>query len=362
MGSARTFSLEQIRADGWFQRLGEDADQFSALCDAVGETVVAFTVIAGVRIAAVEIDPRFRDASRITFTLNDAPEEHQLPLGEMRRRLAATLAAEEPEPEALPEHPNAADLQSYLGFRTVLLAPFFGFSLLELTVEEGERDRIKIELDGEEDEVTLDELRRLLQSEVMRSARGHQGQRPFSLELDRVDLAEEAIESGDYEKVIELIGTWPGPLSVLFRTEERTTLKEEPRKAIVRALSALGQAYGALGNQEWAEDVFRLGIQWGQAIGGPVQGQICVALANLQREDGRFPHAIGLYRRALALGVERDEVLASMAECYFKSEKLLPGLLCATEASSLSEEVDTSAKKAAEELGEAWTAFLELTG
>ncbi len=45
MGS-REFPLDDVRADGWFERLGEGAPHFLDLCEVLSERTVAFAVVA----------------------------------------------------------------------------------------------------------------------------------------------------------------------------------------------------------------------------------------------------------------------------------------------------------------------------
>ena len=49
----RIFPLDEVRTDGWFERIGEEIGSFQALCEIVGERFFAFSVIAGARITAV---------------------------------------------------------------------------------------------------------------------------------------------------------------------------------------------------------------------------------------------------------------------------------------------------------------------
>jgi hypothetical protein len=46
-------SLEAIRTDGWFERIGEGIGSFQALCDIVGARFFAFAMITGARITSL---------------------------------------------------------------------------------------------------------------------------------------------------------------------------------------------------------------------------------------------------------------------------------------------------------------------
>ena len=119
MTDRRHYPLTTVSADGWFDKLGDNSPSFQQLCDAIGKQFLAYSVIAGVRITAVSIDPRSADASLVDFMLDDQ-EEHRLALGEFRRRVSATMLAEEPVPDRLAENPSAEDLQGFLGGRFLL--------------------------------------------------------------------------------------------------------------------------------------------------------------------------------------------------------------------------------------------------
>ena len=45
MSDRRTYPLEPIRADGWFARLATQGDHVKQLADAIGEHVLAFSII-----------------------------------------------------------------------------------------------------------------------------------------------------------------------------------------------------------------------------------------------------------------------------------------------------------------------------
>jgi tetratricopeptide (TPR) repeat protein len=86
---------------------------------------------------------------------------------------------------------------------------------------------------------------------------------------------------------------------MILRTPEGTAITDEPRRGIVRALGLLGSAYAALGRNDWAEDVLRLGIQWGGD--GAHGADLFRRLGEAYMLTERSGEAIGLLRRALAL-------------------------------------------------------------
>ena len=74
----------------------------------------------------------------------------------------------------------------------------------------------------------------------------------------------QALAAGDDERVIELLGAWPGPLSMLLRTSEGVALGADSRATLGDALGILGAAYTRTSRFDWADEVLRLGIQWAQ--------------------------------------------------------------------------------------------------
>ena len=69
MAKERTFSLSAVRTDGWFERIGEGIGSFQALCDIVGESFFAFSMITGVRITALTVDRRNPDNTLVDFVI-----------------------------------------------------------------------------------------------------------------------------------------------------------------------------------------------------------------------------------------------------------------------------------------------------
>jgi tetratricopeptide (TPR) repeat protein len=147
--------------------------------------------------------------------------------------------------------------------------------------------------------MTVDELRELVRDRIRTEADRYRAGAPSAIDLAAIPEAEAASREGRHERVVSLLGGWPGPLSMILRTPEGAAIIDEPRRAIVRALGLLGSAYAALGRNDWAEDVLRLGIQWGGD--GPHGADLFRRLGEAHLTTDRAGEAIGLLRRALAL-------------------------------------------------------------
>jgi hypothetical protein len=360
-----TYPLDDARADGWLDKLGEGQPAFAKLCDILGEHFVGFSVISGVRITAIALDGRAPERSMVDFAIGDEKATQRLPLGELRRKLAEIVIAETKEAAALPlgPSPSVEMLQSRIGFRWVLLAPIYDFRLEALHVEPGGQASITVARDGTSTTMPLDELkdalRTCVRADMARAAQGRVSS-PFSIDLALVPQALEAAERGDHEKVVALLGSWPGPLSVLLRTAEGQGLGPEQRTTLARALGALGTAHARLGKLEWGQEVLRLGIQWAQD--GAAAGEIFARLGRLALEGERAGEAIGLLRRALGLGADAQVVLPALATALAARGRNLPALVVAKRARALgvaNAELDAAeAKAGGAKLGAAFREFV----
>src|SRR5260221_8992874 len=103
----RTFDLEAVRTDGWFERIGEGIGSFQALCEIIGERFFAFSIIVGARITALTVDRRNPELSLVDFVvgLGDGDrdlEPQRLTLADFRRRLVGALLVEDDKPAPAP--------------------------------------------------------------------------------------------------------------------------------------------------------------------------------------------------------------------------------------------------------------------
>ena len=358
--TTRAIPLENVRADGWFERLAEESPSFERLCEVVGERFVAFSVIAGVRITALTVDRKEAAASLVDFFIGEDTTEQRLPLSEFRRRLALALLsddASEDDAAALADG-SPEELQQYIGFRYVLLAPLFGVELRELLLSDEGEPEIRVGLGDSEEVLRLDTFREALKERIRDEITEGSAAAPFAIDLALIPQAEEAMASEDYERTVELLGGWPGPLSILLRTPEGSQLTADVRATLARALGLLGTAYSRTDRHDWAEEVMRLGIQWGQD--GPAAGDLFRRLGEACVERDRHGEAIGLLRRAIGLGASLREVLPTLAQCYAEREQWVAAMMCAEEARALgveSETVSIVLERGSEALGEAWTSF-----
>ena len=332
--------LDNVRTDGWFERIGEGISAFQALCDIVGERFFAFSVIIGARNTSLVIDRQNPDLSIVDFVLGEQEEEtevepQRLTLGDFRRRLVGALLVEDDRDDlTLSDAPSVEDIQLYIGVRYLLLAPLYGYSLKRLVIERDPKLAKEVSLvaihDGQEEYHPLlqfrQRIRGLVREEVERVASGRRN----AIDLAKVAEAEAAFEAGDMQKVISLLGSWPAPLAIFWRQPEGQMLSADARGLIAKGLGFLGSACARLGEVEQAEEVFRLGIQYAQE--GLAAAELFFRLGDAMLASGRPGEAIGALRRALAFGMSTRDIMPRLSLAFADRDKFVASFACARAA------------------------------
>jgi len=338
MPGSVVYSLQPLRTDGWFERIGETIGSFQALCDIIGANFFAFAMITGARITALTVDRRNPDQTLVDFVVGGGEADpsggdaQRLTLGEFRQRLTGFLMAEEPiaPPPARPTDVEA--LQLHVGVRFLLLAPLYGYGLEELVVTPT-GSLIKFSQDGVPATVALEAFRARIRAHVQEELRlASQPQARSAIELARVPEAEVAMERGEHIRVLELLGSWPAPLAIFLRTPEGQLLNPETRAVIARGLGLLGSACIALDEIEKGEEVLRLAVQY--AADGPAAADIFTRLGSAMADDHRPGEAIGPLRRALRLGADGPSIWPLLAASLMARGRYLAALGVVLEARS----------------------------
>ncbi|MCA9597642.1 MAG: hypothetical protein KC776_30225 [Myxococcales bacterium] len=330
------FSLESIKTDGWFERIGEGIGSFQALCDIVGARFFAFAMITGARITALTVDRRNPDNTLVDFVVGPPDAEvtdadsQRLTLADFRRRLVAALVNEEPLGPAPTRVTDTEALQLYIGVRYLLLAPLYGYSLKLLTLEAGEA-MLDLSHDGIDESYELDSFRLRIRTHVREELeRVSRGGGRGAIDLGRVAEAETAERQGDPVRIIELLGSWPAPLAIFLRTPEGQMLGGETKALISRGLGVLGSACITLGEVEKGEEVLRLAIQY--AGDGPAAPEIYSRLGESMMRDERFGEAIGPLRRAANLGADGSRVWPLLADALASRRRFVAAFGAVLEA------------------------------
>lgn len=305
--------LTPMGADSWFDQVKESSPAFETLCDVMGERFVGYALIVGVQISGLTIDQFTPANTLVEFRLIESSPPRTLRLPEFRRELAGWILSEAPEPDVASLPLDLAQAQHLLGVRYILLAPLHGMSLREVVLETpGRKPKASVVVvwpDERVEEVDVLELRRRLHAEVrveLDSVRDE----PFELDFDLVDKAEAAARAGLWDDVIGLIGHWPGPLSMLSRMQMGASLDDSKRGRIGAALTYLAGAYRSTGRSAWAEELYRLGLQFS---GDGHQGALLYrSLGESMIEEKRFGESLGPLRRSLALGATMAEIGPSL--------------------------------------------------
>ena len=336
MADTRAFSLEAIRTDGWFQRIGQTIGSFQALCEIVGGRFFAFAMITGARITALTVDRRHPENTLVDFVVGgnevEATDEdvQRLPLGEFRRRLVSALVAEEiraPRPERTTD---VEAIQRFVGVRYLLLAPLYGYALEELRLE-GEHERIRLLHDGLEETIDLEEFRARLRAHVRDELNriAEPGTRS-AIELSHVAEAEKALADGNPIRVLELLGAWPAPLAIFLRTPEGQMLNPNTRQTIAKGLGLLGSACIELDEVEKGEEVLRLAVQY--ARDGSAAADIFTRLGESMMGSARPGEAIAPLRRAANLGAAGKIIWPMLADALLARGYFLAALSAVEEA------------------------------
>jgi len=343
MDRERRISLERVRTDGWFERVGESISSFRTLCDVLGERFFAFALIVGARVSSLMIDRFNPDQSLVEFSfgavdrdpVDTLPEpDERVTVVEFRRRLVAALTADEPRgpaPDELGE--EVESLQRFVGPRVLLLAPLYGYGLKHLVLARKSAS-LRMEHEGKEKVFELDEFRRRLIQQVREDlARGVERKGGTAIDLNRVADAEKAAETGDWRKVMDLLGTWPMPLAIYWRTPEGQMLPEQARQRIAEGLGLLGTACAKLGDDGQGEEVLRLAVQYAQE--GTAAKSIFLRMARTYVDSRRFGEAVGPLRRAKGLGAPIKDVLPDLARSLFERGRVVAALGCLREAKAV---------------------------
>jgi tetratricopeptide (TPR) repeat protein len=320
-------SLEPIRTDGWFERIGERVGSFQALCEILGERFFAFSLITGARVTALTVDRRNPDESLVDFEVSGAElgadqREQRLTLQRFRQRLVSALLAEENYGPPPKRDTDVEAIQAHVGVRYLLLAPLYGFSLTELEVGPG-GSRIKTRIDGEECELTLADfrqgLRALVLDELDRVQRSQESRN--SIDLATIPEAQAAADKKDHARVVELLGNWAMPLTFLLRTPDGQALNDETRILLASALQLLGEAQIASGEEASGEEMLRLAVQYCVDTdgAGSAYHKLGAALFGLKR----FGEAIAPLRRAANLNAPAEKVWPLLAVAFLERNRLL---------------------------------------
>jgi tetratricopeptide (TPR) repeat protein len=332
MPPPRSLSLDLVRTDGWFDRVGQTVSSFQSLCDILGERFFAFSLITGARITALTVDRRHPENTLVDFSVGGSEtsneESERLPLADFQRRLVSSLLLDAQHGPPPQRAQDAEAIQHFIGPQYLLLAPLYGLKLNELSFENGEPE-LRFTFDSVEQSVSLDEFRSSLRERVR--AELSQVARPEArnaIDLAHVAQADVLFGRQDYTGVKDLLGTWPAALTIFLRTPEAQVLQAETRATLAHALGLLGSACSALGEASQAEEILRLAVQY--AGDTPTAAQIYERLGAALLAEHRPGEAIGPLRRAAMLGA--PSVWPSLSTAFLERGRFMAALGAVEEA------------------------------
>lgn len=319
MTAGRSYDLEAIRADGWFERVVSNVPALARLCEGLGEALVALSLAAGFRVVSASIDRLNGEVTSVQWIREGeggTEVTDQGPPEALRTAVLAALLGDADGVVVVPEEPDASALRAAVGLRYILLAPLFGIALRRLIVDGAGDPHLLVSHDRGDEVVALRHLRRFLRSRVI-DALQPQRSRSVAIDLEEAERAHAALSGGRYDEVVGRLGGWVAPLMMYLRTPEGAALEPRTRSELARALGALGTALLHLNRAEEAEEVLRLGSQYAQD--GAAAAELYRALARVLVARGRRPESIGLIRRALTLEPAHTELLGDLALGFIES-------------------------------------------
>lgn len=326
--TTRVFPLGAIRTDGWFERVADSIGSFDLLCDILGEAFVAFSLITGARVTALTVDRRRPGDTLVDFEIGEGDDiqTQRLSLDEFRQRLASALCTLDPLGPPPLRETDTHGIQQHIGVRYLLLAPLFGYSLEELRVGQG-GSTVLVHFDGREVVFELDDLQQLLRGYVMQEfyrADEAVSDRRGGIDLELVPQAEQAATAGRHTEVVELLGSWMVPLSILLRTPDGQRLGGEQRTKLAQALGLLGMALSALGESNEALAALRLSVQY--ALDTKEAGRAYARVGQALMAEKRYSEAIAPLRRSANLGGAEEIVWPALSMSLLESGRLLAAL------------------------------------
>lgn len=329
----KVIPLEAIRTDGWFERVSANIGSFDVLCDVLGEPFVAFSLITGARVTALTIDRRRPGETLVDFDLGEGEATSQrLTLDQFRQRLTNALCSPDPMGPAPTRVDDALAVQQHIGARYLLLAPLFGFCLEELHVRDSGSSVVVTQSERRE-VFALDDFQELLRGHVMQEfyrAEEALEERRGGIDLALVAKAEQAAAEGKPQQVVELLGSWMVPLTILLRTPDGARLDPESRGKLSRALGLLGSALAEQSETVEALAALRLSVQY--SLDTPNAGAAYARIAQVLMAEGRFSEAIGPLRRSVNLGGPEEVVWPALAKSFLECGRMLAAFGATVEA------------------------------
>jgi hypothetical protein len=339
------YPLDDVRADGWLDRLGEGVAGFREVCDILGRTFFGMSTLLGVQVSSIEVQPDDFQHSRVGFSLGDGKSE-SLALREFKRRIVAAILEDQPALGPLELPLDRDRVIALVGSRHILLAALFDWSLQWVYFGGPPQKLSEVHIDALHADrpvvVTLETLINRLRQDVEEEWSRYLD--PLGgIDADLIRRAASALPA-DPARTCDLLG---GLLRFVLDYGRQPTRSAPDRSVlglVCEGLALLGRAHLMAEPEQgrYGEEVLRLGVQ--VFPGAPGVQHLHLALGEQLVRTSREAEAIAHLRRALALGASRDDVEPVLVEAFFRCGRLVA-------AAALFAELASRAPKAAERVG-----------
>ena len=339
------YPLDDVRADGWLERLGEGVAGFREVCDILGRTFFGMSTLLGVQVTSIEVQPDDFQHSRVGFTLGDGRGE-SLTLREFKRRIVAAILEDRPDLGQFEPPLDRDKVITLLGSRHILLAALFDWSLQWVYFAAPPKKLADVHLDALHGDhpvaVTLETLVSRLREEV---------EDEWSRYLDPLggidaELIRRAAATlpTDPARACDLLGGLLRFVLDYGRQPARSSPDRSVLGLVCEGLALLGRAHLAAEPEQgrYGEEVLRLGVQ--VFPGAPGVQHLHLALGEQLVRTSREAEAIAHLRRSLALGASRDDVEPLLVEAFYRTGRLVA-------AAALLATLESRAPKSAERVG-----------
>lgn len=354
--------LVPYRADQWYEGLHSGSPEYLELCELMGDRFAAFSIISGAQVTSIVAQGDGDSEPMVEFSVQGVEGTNRAHLTDFRRRVADSVRTEllrRPRNTTGSTSKEESEVYRCLPPVAILLAPVFDMTLLRLHFGGGDDSMLEFtDAAGTDVDCKVGDFLEGLLELVQREMSVLTESAPSAIDLSVVPEVQKAAEREDHDRVIQLIGMWPGPLSMLIRSPQGAQLDEQVRSLVCNALAVLCRAYFARDQPEWAMEILRLALHWARGMPA-MEGPLFYQLGEMARRNGQFGQAIGHFRRAESLGVAFSDLYLGLASCFVERGKYVAARVC-LEADSVRgvPEAQDLIERCDEVLGDAWRALV----
>jgi tetratricopeptide (TPR) repeat protein len=315
--------------EDWFESMVRTIEGFEEVCDLVGYRFVAFAMIAGINMKAVNHNPEFPSESTVEFSIGSDKNVNEMSLEEFRKTLVLSILSPDTDSPVRLTRPVTREwITKILGVRYFLLSSLYSMKLKRLFVLDESLGfngyMVEVEREGKLNEWTIpvfrENLRKLVAREEVRE------KEPLGrFTQESISQAEKALEAGNASNALEHLRDW-----ILFVRNYRITggiaqLLHEPDAHFERGLLLSGRAYRLLKRNRISEDILRFSIQLlPTARKKPI---FLYELALIMMAEGRFGEAIGPLRKAQKLGIPKSLVFPHLGRAFLECDRVVAAFL-----------------------------------